>query len=181
MTSPRDFAAFAVREHPRIVGALTLYTGDPALAEELAQDTFVRIREKWSKVVRADRPAAYTHRVAMNLANSRYRRLSAERRAVAKATAHVDLVQRDPCGADGHAVREAVSALPPRQREAVVRRYFLDESVAQVAQAMAITEGAVKSNTHRGLEALRGLLDMDRASERHEDAPAVTHQEVHDA
>lgn len=155
-----DFDAFARREHPRLVGALTLYCGDPAVAEELAQDALVRARERWSRVSAADRPGAYVHRIAINLANSRFRRRAAERRAVARLAGQERTIHHDPCGADGHAVRRAVAALPPRQREAVVRRYFLDESVAEVATAMGIAPSSVKSATHRALEALRTSVDL---------------------
>lgn len=155
-----DFDAFARREHPRLVGALTLYCGDPGVAEELAQDALVRARERWDRVSAADRPGAYTHRIAMNLANSRFRRWNAERRAVARLAGQQPSTYDDPCGVDGHAVRRAVAALPPRQREAVVRRYFLDESVAEVATAMGIATSSVKSATHRALEALRASVDL---------------------
>lgn len=158
--APASFESFAVREHPRLVGALTLYCGDALVAEELAQDALVRVRERWARVSAADRPGAYAHRVAMNLASSWFRRRAAERRAIARASAEGAGTHRDPCGAEGHAVRAAVSSLPPRQREVIVRRYFLDESVAATAEAMGITAGSVKSATHRALETLRDAFDV---------------------
>jgi RNA polymerase sigma-70 factor (sigma-E family) len=157
------FEAFARREHPRLVGALTLYCGDPGVAEELAQDTLVRVRERWTRVSAAERPGAYAHRIAINLANSRFRRRSAERRALARLAGIAPPPgSEDPSArSDGEAVRAAVAALPPRQREVVVRRYFLDESVADVAAATGITEGSVKSATHRALASLRDGLGVE--------------------
>ena len=172
MSAPEGFDAFVTREHARLVGTLTLYCGDVAVAEELAQDTLVRVRETWAKVSAAQRPGAYAHRMAINLANSRFRRRSAERRAMARVAGQARPAHHDPCGADGHAVREAVSSLPPRMREVIVRRYFLDESVADVAQAMGLTEGSVKSATHRAIASLRADFDLalDAREEAHDGA-----------
>lgn len=153
------------------MGALTLYCGDPAVAEELAQDTLVRCREKWSRVAGAERPGAYAHRVAINLANSRYRRRSAERRALRRAAGGAETAHHDPCGADGLAVRRAVSSLPERQREVIVRRFFLDEDVATVGDAMGLAPGSVRSATSRALDTLRTTFDV----------VLPTHEGAHDA
>lgn len=78
-----EFVAFCVEEHPRLVGALSLYCGDRALAEELAQDALTRACRDWRKVRNFAAPGAWTHRVAMNLANSYFRRRAAETRRTA--------------------------------------------------------------------------------------------------
>jgi len=171
VAAPPEFVTFARQEHPRLVGAMTLYCGDAALAEELTQDTLVRCREKWDRVAATDRPGAYAHRIAINLANSRFRRRSAERRALRRVAGGADTAHHDPCGADGLAVRRAVSSLPPRQREVVVRRFFLDEAVATVAAAMGIAPGSVRSATTRALETLRTTFDVTLPQ----------HEEAHDA
>lgn len=157
---PPGFAAFARREHPRLVGALTLYCGDVALAEELAQDTWVRCRQRWEQVSVADRPGAYVHRTAINLANSWFRRRRAERRALRRSAGGVAGAYEDPCSATGLAVRRAVSSLPARQREVVVRRFFLDEDVVVVAAAMGLAPGSVRSATSRALATLREDFDV---------------------
>jgi DNA-directed RNA polymerase specialized sigma24 family protein len=76
-----EFAAFCVEEHPRLVGALSLYCGDRAVAEELAQDALSRACRDWNKIRHLGSPGAWTHRVAINLANSYFRRAAAETRA----------------------------------------------------------------------------------------------------
>lgn len=160
LTAAQEFAAFAVREHPRLVGALTLYCGDIALAEELAHDTLVRCRQQWRRVAAADRSGAYAHRIAINLANSWFRRRSAERRAMQRAAGGHSEGRDDPCSADAVAVRRAVASLPARQREVVVRRFYLDEDVPTVAAAMGVTASSVRSATTRAIAALRRDFDI---------------------
>jgi RNA polymerase sigma-70 factor (sigma-E family) len=158
----RDVAAFCAELHPRLVGALSLRTGSRALAEELAQETFVRVWERWSTVRAMDSPEAWAFRVALNLASSRFRRLGAERRARARLEArpveHADL---DTGGPERELVRDAIAALPPRQRTVVILRYFSDLSVAETAQAMGCAEGTVKSLTSKAVDALRATLGAD--------------------
>lgn len=145
---------------PRLIGALTLYCGDRFVAEELAQETLVRVLDRWPEVQQLTSPSAWAHRVAINLANSRFRRLRAERRAHQRLGARAE---RDN-GVDvaAHiAVREAVTRLPRRQRTALVLRYFADLPVAEVAALMDCSPGTVKSLTHHAIDALRraGLID----------------------
>ena len=159
MTTPAGFGVFAKASYARLVGTLTLYCREQDVAEELAHDALVRARERWDEVSEMSAPGAWLHRVAMNLANSHYRRLLAERRAVKRA----ELRQVDPAGVDTDAallVRRAVADLPPRQREAVILRYFHDLPVAQAAELMDITQGSMKQLTHRALSSLRDDADI---------------------
>lgn len=151
---------FCREQHPRLVGFLGLYCGDRAVAEELAQETLARVWRKWPKVHHLDRPDAWAQRVAINLANSHFRRLLAERRA--RTRAGEDAPERLPDLADVLAVRRAVAGLPRRQRAAVVLHYFLDLPLADVADRMGTSVAAVKSLLHRGVTRLRdegGLVD----------------------
>ena len=168
MARSAEFDDFAIALHPRLVGVLTLHCGDPVVAQDLAQDTLVRVKERWRRVRDATDPQAYAIRIGLNLANSWLRRRVTERRAVARLPrqegeqrALGDVV------AQGQDVRAAMTSLPPRQREVILRRYYLDQSLAEVARAMDITEGSVASACHRGLERLRARLDF-----------VVDHQEV---
>jgi RNA polymerase sigma-70 factor (ECF subfamily) len=152
---------------PRLIGALTLYCGDRGVAEELAQETLVRLLDRWAQVRHLDSPAAWAHRVAINLANSRFRRLRAERRARQRLGAYA--AQEHGTDVATHvAVREAVARLPRRQRTALVLRYFADLPVADVATLMECSPGTVKSLTHHAIAALRrmGLVDRDEGVDR---------------
>lgn len=154
-----EFETFARTQHRQLVASLTLYCGDRWVAEELAQDALVRARERWDHVAEMASPGAWLHRVAMNLANSRFRRKGAERRAY-RRLGRPPTQTDDPSPADAVAVRRAIAALPDSQRAALVLRYFADLSVAQTAEAMGMTAGSVRSATHRGLEALRDEFDV---------------------
>jgi RNA polymerase sigma-70 factor (ECF subfamily) len=160
-----ELADFCRAAWPRLVGSLGLYVGDRALAEDLAQETLVRVCLHWGHVRAADSPAAWTHRVAFNLAKSHHRRSRAWLRIRTRAVDPDIPTDTDDATAVGIAVRAAVAELPDAQREALVLRYFADLSVHDVAVAMGCPENTVKTHTRRALEALRtrGLLETDVA------------------
>lgn len=149
---PLDAESWCGSVYPRLVAAMSLYCGTLEGAEDLAQETLSRAWEHWSTVCVHPTPESWAFRTAFNLANSRWRRRRIERRAQAQ------LLPRDPAASMELAdteVRRAVAGLPPRQREAVVSRFFLDQSVAEAASAMECAEGAVKALTHQAIANLR--------------------------
>jgi RNA polymerase sigma factor (sigma-70 family) len=156
---------FCRTEHPKIVGFLTLFCGDRDLATELAQETMIRVVQHWKKVRRMDAPTAWTHRVAVNLASSWFRRAVRGRRVMQRL--HEPETRFDPDTADVVAVRKAVAALPPRQRAAIVLRYYADLPADDVAMVMGCKTGTVWALTNQGLESLRraGLTDLAEVSD----------------
>jgi RNA polymerase sigma factor (sigma-70 family) len=98
-------------------------------------------------------PEAWTFRVALNLANSYWRRLAAERKAKARLGGHAP--HADPDLAEAVAVRQALARLPKKQRSVLVLRFWADLSVREVAETMGIPEGTVKTVTRRALKRLR--------------------------
>ncbi len=163
--APPAFEAFCRRIHPRLVGLLTLQTGRPEIAEELAQDTLVRVHQRWTEVSQMDNPDAWAHRVAVNMAASWWRRSFAERRANRRSAGSA-APPHQPDEDDTLVVRALVVALPARQRTAVTLRYFAGLSVAETAVAMCCREGTVKALTHKAMTALRAhVLDPDVAEE----------------
>jgi RNA polymerase sigma factor (sigma-70 family) len=153
-----DVSAFCRREWPRLVGSLSLFTGDGDLAQELAQETLARVCRDWRKVSNLDAPGAWAHRVALNLAKSHFRHRAVARRHESRLAAAVP--SDDPDTAMVLAVRNAVARLPLRQRTALVLRYFADLSVAQTADVMRCPQGTVKTLTYEAIRALRtsGLI-----------------------
>ena len=95
--------------------------------------------------------------VGINLANSYFRRKVAERKA--RERLGIDLSHHDPDLSDAVVVRQVVGSLPKRQRSVLVLRYYADLSVHDVAMALDIPEGTVKTLTRRALKALRETLD----------------------
>lgn len=155
-----DSVAFCAAEFPRLVGALGLYIGDRAVAEELAQEALLRACRRWERVSRLESPGGWTWRVARNLANSHLRRRQAERRARAR-------LQRDGATYDAtdglieqFTVQRAVAGLPERQRNVLVARYFLDWSVETTSRELGMSVDAVRSLSKRAVAALRTQFDV---------------------
>jgi RNA polymerase sigma factor (sigma-70 family) len=149
--APDDLTAFCRREWPRLVGALSLYTGDAALAEELAQEAVARACRQWRSVRRMDAPGAWLHRVARNLAHSHFR----HERVVARHAGQLAPAGVTADDADAVALRLAVAALPERERDAIVLRYYVGCSVRETATVLDCPEGTVKTLTHRAVAMLR--------------------------
>jgi RNA polymerase sigma-70 factor (sigma-E family) len=163
-----ELSAFCEDEHPRLVGALSLYCGDRGVAEELAQDALARACRDWRRVRRLEAPGAWAHRVAINLANSYFRRRAAERRAKRRLgdRERTQAPELDP--ATAITIRTAVASLPRRQRTALVLRYYADLSVRDVAEALGCPEGTVKTLTSKAIASLREELRIGDLKEAHD-------------
>jgi RNA polymerase sigma-70 factor (ECF subfamily) len=142
--------------YPRLVGALALQCGDAELAKEVAQEALTRAWQHWPRVSRYDSPEAWVFRVALNVSASRFRRTKRERRAFAEVASRPEPGRVDET--DRIAIREAVLTLPPRQRTALVLRFFADLPVDEVATAMDCAPGTVKSLTSNAIDSLRTRL-----------------------
>jgi RNA polymerase sigma-70 factor (sigma-E family) len=143
----------------RLLRLCVLLTGRRDVAEDLMQDSFVRLA---GKVEGLEEEAVwpYLRRIAVNLSNDRFRRLAAELRARSR-----DVTIPDPGLDPGTAreVLEGVRTLPPRQRACVVLRYYEDLTEADTARILGVSVGAVKSQTSKALAKLRKELgDGDR-------------------
>jgi len=157
---PGDLAAFYAEQFDRVRGSLVLFTGSRDVGEELAQEAFVRACQHWEKVRAMEAPGAWVHRVGMNLAISRGRRLRTERRPHRRVRS--EAVEAVEPGAGTGELGRALLALDADERAVVVLRFYGDLSVAQVADILAIPEGTVKTRTRTGLAALRasGLVAL---------------------
>jgi RNA polymerase sigma-70 factor (sigma-E family) len=148
-----------------LVRLAVLLVRDVPTAEDVVQDSFVATHDGWQRLRDADCALAYLRHAVLNRSRSVLRR-----RAVADR--HLPNPPPDMPSAEYGALvlleRSAVVAalrkLPGRQREAIVLRYYADLSEAEVAAAMRISRGAVKSHTARAMAALRADLEQqDRA------------------
>ncbi|MGY6502683.1 MAG: SigE family RNA polymerase sigma factor [Acidimicrobiales bacterium] len=155
---------FCHDEYTRLVGTLTLYTGDADLALDLTQGALARVCREWDTVSTMDAPGAWAHRVAINLANSTFRRRAVEWRHARRRRSTEVAPPSD--GAESLALRAAVADLPRRQRAAVVLRYWRDLSVDDTAEVMGCAPGTVRALTHQGITRLRELGLTDHATTR---------------
>lgn len=150
-----SFVEFATSVKPWLLTTAWMLTANRHTAEDLVQETLVRVYLKWSRVGR-ERPAAYARRVLANLHTDRWRR---SHREVLVDEPHEATTRSD--GAEVVDVIRALQALGPRERESVVLRHYLDLSERQTAETMGVSVGAVKGYTSRGLAALRASLKED--------------------
>jgi len=143
----------------QLVRLAVLLVHDQAAAEDVVQDAFVALHGRWSRLRDPDRAMAYLRQAVVNRSRSALRhRVVVER--YARTAPHDDVVVEAPvkAGSRRDAVREALLHLSERQREVLVLRHYLDWSEAQIADALQISPGAVKTHAHRGSRALRELL-----------------------
>jgi RNA polymerase sigma factor (sigma-70 family) len=167
---PEDVELFCAREHPRLVGALALHTGDYGLAEELAQEALARACRDWPRVRGMEAPGAWVHRVAMNLAASAFRRRAAAHRAQRRLAGMADgiyteRVHSDPDAAELMVVRRAITGLSARKRTVVVLHFYLGYSLVDVASISGLPAGTVRSLLHRAKAELRQALADDPSTQ----------------
>ncbi|SPF06077.1 SigE family RNA polymerase sigma factor [Streptomyces sp. MA5143a] len=156
-----EFQSFLVGRWPRLMRTAFLLTGEQHAAEDLVQTTLEQVYVAWRRVASTDDPDTYVRRVMINAHARRHRRRLKEFLAPRTDS---DLVPEVPDSGDRIAQADdrgalltALSQLPPRQREAVVLRYWEDLSESQAAEAMGCSVGSVKSNAAKGLAKLRAI------------------------
>ncbi|NEB80870.1 SigE family RNA polymerase sigma factor [Streptomyces sp. SID14478] len=159
-----DFQSFVVGRWARLMRTAFLLTGDQHAAEDLVQSSLERVYTAWRRVASAQDPDAYVRRIMVNMHARRHRGRFKELVSRRDDTS-LDVPERGDRMAqalDRGDLMAALVQLPPRQREAVVLRYWEDLSESQVAQAMGCSVGTVKSNAAKGIAKLRavpGLTD----------------------
>ena len=137
-----------------------LLTGDAALAQDLAQEAFVRVGSKLLGLRSPEQARAYLFKTTLNLCRARGRRLKVERAAAARL--HRPETELPPDVAARDALWQALLVLPLRQRSALFLRYYEDLSESQAADAFGCSIGAMKSLVNRGLKELRLQLEGTR-------------------
>lgn len=164
-TVERDWqATYAELFHAHFGGLVRLATllgaDDP---EDVVQDAFVRLHRSRRRLRDPARALPYLRTTVVNLSRSRLRHLAVVRRWTPAGP--VDQPSAEQTVVAGESQRELVSALKvlsPRQREAVVLRYWLDAGEAEMAELMGVSRGAVKSHLFRAMRALEQTLEATR-------------------
>lgn len=155
-----DVRELYAASYARLVGVLTLASGDRAEAEEVVQDAFVRLLPRWSTVRRYDDPEAWVRKVAFRLLANRQRRSRVARRLLPRLAR---TTTQPAASADRVDVLRALAMLPLAQREVVVLHHLVDLSVELVAAELGIPVGTVKSRLTRARAALTPLLGQEVA------------------
>ena len=161
MHRPRaDFETFVSANTDSLIRTAYLIVWDLQDAEDLVQETLLKVAGRWHRVRRMEQPVAYARRILVNLALDGAAHRTRRRRELTGEA----LPDRSDA-ADGlrafdapDELLTALAALPPRQRTAIVLRYFLDLPEAEVAAAMKCSLGTVKSTAARGLARLEQAL-----------------------
>jgi len=154
-----SFEEFVNARSTALLRTAFLLSGDRGHAEDMLQSALLRAARHWPRV--RDAPDAYVRKILINLSHDR-RRWLFRRPREAPLPADPDLVHaRDPAfdqiDERGYLVH-LLAALPIRQRQVLILRYFEDLSIEQTAQLLNCTTGTVKSYANRGLARLRELL-----------------------
>jgi RNA polymerase sigma factor (sigma-70 family) len=162
MDAPEELVVFVEREHPRLVRAVDLLLDDRAVAEEVAQETLLRVASRWEHVSGLSSPGGWAHRVAVNLATSQLRRRRVARRArtrIAGAAA-----QPEPDTATALVVRAALARLDEAQRRLLVLRHVLGWNAREIGELDGVRADTVRQQLLRARETLRveleGELDL---------------------
>lgn len=140
----------------RLVRALTLVAGSQEAAADAVQEAFVKAHLHWRRVQRYDDPVGWIRRVAINKLRDESRRQGRKNRAVERLQGELrsDGVEWSD-GADAGAL---LAELPRQQRLAMALFYVEGLSVAEVAETLDISDGAVRFHLHQGRSRLRGLV-----------------------
>jgi RNA polymerase sigma-70 factor (sigma-E family) len=145
-----------------LVGLAVLLVRDVATAEEVVQDSFVAMHGRWRLLTDSDKAFSYLRRSVVNRSRSVLRHRMVVGRNAPKPPPDMPSAEQGAMALlERSAVVAALRTLPPRQREALVLRYYGDLSEAQIASTMGISTGAVKSHTARAMSALRSLLESE--------------------
>ncbi len=146
------FTELYLEHHDRLVRLAVVLTGSREIAEDVVQDSFVRLYNRWGS---AEHPDRYVRQIVVNECNSHHRRAGRERDRRAKL--YVVDATNDRQGVE---FEDVLMELPYRQRAAIVLRFYSDLSEAEIADVLGCRPGTVGSLIHRGLERLRKAIEQ---------------------
>ncbi len=147
------FDGFFHEHHASIVRALGLALGDEHLARDAAAEGFAQALQRWRRVARYDNPAGWVYRVGLNWGRSRWRKTHREISEHASDSVERPFAASEP---SDPRIAPALHRLSVDHRVVVVARFYLDWSEQEIAAALDIRPGTVKSRLSR---ALRHLAD----------------------
>jgi RNA polymerase sigma-70 factor (sigma-E family) len=167
----QGFDQFVADAADGLLRSAYLITWDLPDAEDLVQECLFRVARRWPRIRRMEHPVAYARTVLVHLALDDGKRRGRRRAELGHAVggaleetedgSAVHLFGRVEANAD---MLHVLGELPPRQRVALVLRYFEDLSEPEVAKAMGCSVGTVKSTTSRALDRLREAIERSNVA-----------------
>lgn len=156
-----DPAAMFLVHYLDLVRLARLLLDDRETAEDIVQDVFAAMQSRWRKLPDESAALRYLRTSVVNRSRSALRRRIVQRRHDWQRPAYPPLVAAEDAALvriEHAAIRTAVAALPRRQREVIVLRYFQNLSVAEAAAVLKVSPGAVKSSASRALDTIETSL-----------------------
>jgi RNA polymerase sigma-70 factor (sigma-E family) len=145
-----------------LVRLAAMLVRDTPTAEEVVQDSFIAMHDGWERLRDTEKALAYMRQAVVNRSRSVLRHRMVVEKNQQKPPPDMPSAEHGALAlVERSAVIAALRDLPERQREAIVLRYYADLSEAEIADAMKISRGAVKSHTSRAMAALRVALEYD--------------------
>jgi RNA polymerase sigma factor (sigma-70 family) len=153
---PIAFEEFFDEHCSHLLRALFLVTGNTQEAEELMQDTFIAVWERWDRVGAMDNPSGYLYRTAINRHRSAGRRVARAARRIVGLDGGAD---HFAASYERDALARAMAQLPPRQRETIVLAELLGYSAEEAGPILGIAPATVRVHTSKARSAIRSLLE----------------------
>jgi RNA polymerase sigma-70 factor (sigma-E family) len=154
------FDAFVVATAGRLLRTAVFLVYDRHLAEDLLQTTYERVARRWTRVRRGGRPEAYARTVLVNLAIDDHKRRGRRPDLPVGGAQDVDrfAAARGRYESGETPLDDVLARLPVKQRAVMVLRYWCGLNEAEIAEALGVSRGTVKSHTARAMTALRREL-----------------------
>jgi RNA polymerase sigma-70 factor (sigma-E family) len=147
-----------VGHHRRLVGLASLLVGDRRTAEDVVQEAFAGLYRRWRHVRDPDAAVQFLNKSVVNGGRDSLRRRRRADTAVLRLVPRSELLESAEHTAVEHQEADrlwaAITMLPMRQRQVLVLRYYLDQSEAEIADTLGVTQGSVKKHGSRGIAAL---------------------------
>jgi RNA polymerase sigma-70 factor (ECF subfamily) len=153
------FETFVTDHQTRLFGALCLMTGDRFEAEEIAQEAFLRVFERWDRVAAMDDPAGYLFRVSMNVFRTKRRRAAMALRRTVHAAPQPDAFD---VVEDREIVFRALAQVSRDERAALVVTSLYGLSSDEAARLLGVKPSTVRTRATRARAALRDAIGDDR-------------------
>jgi RNA polymerase sigma-70 factor, ECF subfamily len=154
-----DFEALFTAHYDRLVRALSVIAGDAESAADAVQEAFVRAHLRWRRISGYDDPIGWIRRVAINQLRDGHRRQERKNRALLRLAGRE---QHVVAATEIDEFDRLLAELPKQQRAATALFYVDGLSVAEIATALSISEGSVKSHLHDARRRLRPVLEREQ-------------------